>query len=198
MITSKEDYEEYLRADISSSYNFKEIDTVLGTVKVWLGIYEEIRFIKAMRYLEYCENVLKKNSLLGVLIWLYAKLRFKRLSIRLGYSIPINVCGPGLSLPHRGNIIINPNSKIGANCRIHVGVNIGGHHDKAPIIGDNVYIGPGAILFGNIRIANNVTIGANATVTKSFLSENVAIAGTPAKIIKENYKCWCDKSSDEK
>ena len=152
--------------------------------KIVGGIYEEIRFIKAMRYLEYCENVLKKNSLLGVLIWLYAKLRFKRLSIRLGYSIPINVCGPGLSLPHRGNIIINPNSKIGANCRIHVGVNIGGHHDKAPIIGDNVYIGPGAILFGNIRIANNVTIGANATVTKSFLSENVAIAGTPAK----NYK----------
>lgn len=101
-------------------------------------------------------------------------------------------------MPHRGNIIINPKTKIGANCRIHVGVNIGEHHGKAPHIGDNVYIGPGAILFGDIQLANNVTIGANATVNKSFLQENIAIAGTPARVIKENYKCWCDKSTDEK
>ena len=65
-------------------------------------------------------------------------------------------------------------------------------------MGDNVYIGPGAILFGDIQLANNVTIGANATVNKSFLQENIAIAGTPARVIKENYKCWYDKSTDEK
>lgn len=126
----------------------------------------------------------------GNLLWLFAKCRFRRLSIKLGYSIPINVFGPGLSLPHRGNIIINPNARIGANCRIHVGVNIGAHKGKAPIIGDNVYIGPGAIIFGDIHIANNVTIGANATVNKSILQENVVIGGTPARILKENYKNW--------
>lgn len=187
MICNKADYIHYLEADFKQSGILYSIG---NRIKVFLGFNEELRFIKAMRHLEYCENVLRRESLLGVARWIYAKIRFKRLSIRLGYSIPINVFGPGLSLPHRGNIIINPNTKIGANCRIHVGVNIGAHLDKAPIIGDNVYIGPGAILFGDIKIANNVTIGANATLCKSVLQENVAVAGTPAKIIKENMDTW--------
>lgn len=61
---------------------------------------------------------------------------------------------------------------------------------EAPIIGDNVYIGPGAILFGNITIADNVTIAANATVNKSCEVQNVVLAGTPAKVVKEEYECW--------
>ena len=104
--------------------------------------------------------------------------------------------GPGLSLAHTGNIIINPNAHIGENCRIHVGVNIGAHHDKAPSIGNNVYIGPGAILFGDIQIADNISIGANATVNKSFTEPNVVIAGTPASVVKRNTSSWngIDKS----
>ena len=63
---------------------------------------------------------------------------------------------------------------------------------NAPQLGDNVYIGPGAILFGDINIANNVTIGANATVNKSFEQENVVLAGTPAKVVKENAPAWVE------
>ena len=98
--------------------------------------------------------------------------------------------GPGLSLPHRGNIIVNPQAKIGENCRIHVGVNIGAHHDKAPRIGNNVYIGPGAIIFGDIEIADNVSIGANATVNKSVFEPNSVVAGTPAKVVKTDVESW--------
>lgn len=58
--------------------------------------------------------------------------------------------------------MVNPETRIGNNCRIHVGVNIGMHKDKAPIIGNNVYIGPGAIIFGGISLADNISIGANA------------------------------------
>ncbi len=188
MIQSKQDYKEYLALDRLRS-NIPECKNLVIAVKNMIFPNTEWLFIKALRYMEYCENV-KKNTFGGGILWLIAKWNFRRISIKLGYSIPINVFGPGLSLPHRGNIIINPNTRIGANCRIHVGVNIGAHKDKAPIIGDNVYIGPGAIIFGDIRIANNVTIGANATVNKSILQENVAIGGTPARIIKENYKNW--------
>lgn len=94
--------------------------------------------------------------------------------------------GPGLPLPHRGNIIVNPQTRIGENCRIHVCVNIGAHHDKAPRIGNNVYIGPGAIIFGDIEIS----IGANATVNKSVLEPNCVVAGTPAKVIKIDVDSW--------
>lgn len=116
------------------------------------------------------------------------------MGLKLGYSIPLNIFGPGLSLPHTGTIVVNGRAKIGAHCRLHVCVNIGasGGSTEAPQLGDNVYIGPGAILFGNITIANNVTIGANATVNRSCDQENVIIAGSPASIVKENYPNWTE------
>lgn len=126
----------------------------------------------------------------GVIQWLLAKYKFRKISVKLGFSIPINVFGSGLSLPHRGNIIVNPQTRIGENCRIHVGVNIGAHHDKAPKIGNNVYIGPGAIIFGDIEIADNVSIRANATVNKSVLEPNSVVAGTPAKVVKTDVESW--------
>ena len=84
---------------------------------------------------------------------------------------------------HYGTLVVNKKAYIGANYRIHVGVNIGGTDEGVPMIGDNAYIGPGAKIFGNIIIGNNVSIGANAVVNKSF-PDNVIIAGVPAKIIK--------------
>ncbi|MCG8399395.1 serine acetyltransferase, partial [Bacillus atrophaeus] len=81
----------------------------------------------------------------------------------------------------------NSNVKIGANCDIHQGVNIGQNHDQydVPTIGDHVWIGPGVKLFGKIQIANGISIGANAVVNKSFTEENITIAGVPAKKVKE-------------
>lgn len=191
MITSKAEYNDYLNRDRIANGVPTKI-TIKNLLKSFLFPSHEWRFIKAMRWLEYCENVLMKRPGGGIL-WLLAKIRYRRISLKLGYSIPINVFGPGLSLPHRGNIIINPQTKIGANCRIHVGVNIGAHKDKAPTIGNNVYIGPGAIIFGDITIGDNVTIGANATVNKSFIDNNITIAGTPAKIIKTQTLSWNGK-----
>jgi len=110
--------------------------------------------------------------------------------MRLGFSIPINVFGPGLSIPHYGTIVVNSNAKVGRNCRLHVGTNIGMHKDAAPVIGDNVYIGPGTIIFGGIEIANNVSIGANTTVSKSITEENVVVVGAGFSIVKHNSYPW--------
>lgn len=188
MIQSKQDYENYLKLDrISTGYNKKS--NLVSKIKDFFFPSYEWQFIKALRWLEYCENV-RKKQVGGGFLWLIAKYKFRKISVKLGYSIPVNVFGPGLSLPHRGNIIINPQTHIGENCRLHVGVNIGAHHDKAPRIGNNVYIGPGAIIFGDIEIADNCLIGANATVNKSVLIPNCAIAGTPAKVIKTDVTSW--------
>lgn len=142
-----------------------------------------IRFQFSLRVYEYLIN---KNS-----IWKFLfKIYYYRLSIRLGFSIPPNVFDRGLCIVHYGNIIVNPNCRIGKNCRIHVGVNIGGkagfyNQEEAkklcPIIGDNCYIGPGAKIFGAIKIANNCSVGANAVVTKSFSEENSILIGIPAR-----------------
>jgi serine O-acetyltransferase len=126
----------------------------------------------------------------GVILWILAKYRFRKLSIKLGYSIPINVFDYGLSLPHYGTIVVSLKARVGTNCRIHVGVNIGAHRDKAPRLGNNVYIGPGAIIFGGIEIADNVSIGANATVNKSITEPNTVVVGTPACIVKRDAPAW--------
>lgn len=82
--------------------------------------------------------------------------------------------------------------RLDVTVEFHSCVNIGASRGKngAPIIGNNVYIGPGAILFGDITIADNVSIGANATVNRSFTESNVVIAGTPAEIVKRNVPAW--------
>ena len=64
--------------------------------------------------------------------------------------------------------------KAGSNCRIHAGVNIG----------NNVYIGPGAKLYGKITIGDNAAIGANSVVNKD-VPAGVTVAGVPAKMIKD-------------
>jgi serine O-acetyltransferase len=150
----------------------------------WILLIDPLfRFHLALRIYEFLIN---RGS-----IWRHVfKVYYYRLSIRLGFSIPPNVFDSGLCIVHYGNIIINPNSSVGKNCRIHVGVNIGGKagffteeeaKNLCPIIGDNCYIGPGAKIFGAVKIANNCSIGANAVVTKSFSKEHSILIGIPAR-----------------
>ena len=147
------------------------------------------KFLILLRKVEYYE---KKKSLIKILYFNILKYKFNRLSVKLGFFIMPNVFGHGLAIAHSGPIIVNDLAKIGKNCRIYVGVNIGvnesinskgGIDGDIPKLGDNIYIGPGAKIFGKIIIANNIAVGANAVVTKSFLEENITIAGVPAKKI---------------
>ena len=144
-------------------------------------IYEDqikYKFIKALRKAEYFTNSNKRFR--G---WIY-RLIFFHLQTKYCLNIPMNCCDIGLEIAHVGPIIINDNCVIGKNFKVNVGVNIGNNefknHIKSPIIGDNVFIGPGAKLFGDIIIANGCHIGANAVVNKSQLIENSVVVGVPA------------------
>ena len=110
----------------------------------------------------------------------------------MGFLIPPNVFGPGLSIPHYGTLLVNSGVQIGANCRIHNLVGIAtkaGSLKKPAKIGNNVYIGVGVVIIGDVEIADNIVIGANAVVNKSFLEPGITIAGVPARKIS-------DKSSE--
>ncbi len=114
----------------------------------------------------------------------------KIIEITTGIDIPSNTqIGSGFYIGHFGGIIINEEVKIGENCNISQGVTIGvggrGENSGCPVIGDRVFIGPGAKVFGKIKIGNDVAIGANAVVTKD-LPDNAVAVGIPAKII--NYQ----------
>lgn len=72
-------------------------------------------------------------------------------------------------LPHGiKGIILSHETVIGKNCTILHQVTIGGGKGGAPVIGDNVEIGAGAMLVGGIHIGNNVRIGANCVVAEDI------------------------------
>lgn len=147
-----------------------------------------VRFLIAMRLVEWAENC-------GVpaVLRIPLKIWFRRLSIRLGFTVAPHVFGPGVALPHYGHIMINGQACFGRNCRVHVGTVVAGTavmmdpteipEFDAPIIGDNVYFAPGAKVSGPLRIADNCVIGANSVVTRSFTTPGVTLSGIPAKIV---------------
>lgn len=129
-----------------------------------------------------------KISILRIIIKsIFTRVIFKLFEIVLGIEISsLANIEPGLYIGHFGNIFIGP-VKIGKNCNISQGVTIGvgafgTPKEGLPSIGDNVYIGPGSVLFGNICIGNNVSIGANAVVTKDIPDSSIVV-GNPARIV---------------
>lgn len=89
-------------------------------------------------------------------------------------------------LPHGLNgIIISHFATIGNNCVIRQQVTLAqDSNNKAPVLKDNVVIGAGARLIGDIKIGKNVVIGAGAVVVKD-VPDNCVVGGVPAKILKK-------------
>lgn len=144
------------------------------------------KYQRLLRRLEYFTNT--HGPIKGIMRYVF-KYLFHKKSIKLGFSIPINVFGSGLSIAHYGSIVVSPSAIIGMNCRIHEGVTIGSTNgsSKAATIGDNVFIGSGAKIIGEVTISSNVAIAANAVVVNDVISEHgCTIGGVPAKIISQN------------
>jgi len=106
------------------------------------------------------------------------------IEITTGISIPAECeIGKGLRIHHFGGIIFHPSVEIGKRCTIYHEVTIGdrGGYGKAAKIGDNVMIGVGAKIIGEISIGSNCIVGANTVVTKDMPENSVAI-GSPCQI----------------
>jgi serine O-acetyltransferase len=97
--------------------------------------------------------------------------------------------GGGLHVSHAGGIILAPEAHLGRDCNLAHGVTIGvggrGDDRGVPFVCDRVYFGPGAKLFGNIRIGNDVAIGANAVVRED-VPDGAVVAGIPARVVSMN------------
>jgi serine O-acetyltransferase len=184
MIESKEDYKFYLVAD-KLALAIKHNRPRIFQDETW-------KFERLLRKVEYIENC--GNNSIDKILCLQAKFSLRKLSVKLGFAIPRNVFGPGLSIAHGGPIIVHSKALVGENCRIDRCVSIGSIHypAAAPIIGNNVFIGPGAVIDGAIEIGDGIAIGVNSYVNKSFMEPDITIAGCPAKKIsdKGSEHCW--------
>lgn len=98
---------------------------------------------------------------------------------------PHATIGGGLFIAHIGGIHINPQAIIGSNCDITHRVTIGASamgRQGSPTIGNNVYIGTGAVLVGKIKVGNGAKIAANTLVITN-VPDGATVMGVPGRII---------------
>lgn len=112
---------------------------------------------------------------------------------RTGIEIhPAATIGKGLFIDHGTGVVIGQTTIIGDNVTMFHGVTLGGTGNEKtkkrhPTIGNNVFIGSGAKVLGNITIGDSAKIGANAVVLKN-VEEGSTVVGIPGYVVKENVK----------
>lgn len=177
-IKNKKDLKEFLEYE-SRKYGRKNTRIPLICISEKSFLW---KFNVLLRKTEYYVNT--KNKLMSAIYRvLLARYRNKH-----KIHIPLNTFDKGLKLMHLGPVLVNGKAKCGKDISIHINTAIvaGGANGGTPILDDGVVIGVGAVLLGDIYIAKNIAIGANALVNKTFDEENIAIAGVPAKKISNN------------
>lgn len=144
--------------------------------------------VKYMFYLRLC-RYLKTQRPRAVFWPLYriAMRVFTRYKYKFGCSIPHTTSiGRGFYIGHIRDIVINERAVIGENCNISQGVTIGqanrGRRKGTPVIGRNVYIGPGAKIVGAVHVGDDVAIGANCVVTDD-VPDHAVVVGVPGRVI---------------
>lgn len=116
----------------------------------------------------------------GFLLYYY-KLKFFKLSRKLGFSIGYNVFDYGLVIPHYGTIVVGNTNRIGPYAVLHTSTCI---TDTGRIIGQGLSLSTGAKITGGEVLGDNVVVAANSVVTRSFPDGNVLLVGMPATVKK--------------
>jgi len=101
---------------------------------------------------------------------------------------PAALIGHGLFIDHGMGVVIGETTVVKDNVTLYQGVTLGGtgkeRGKRHPNIGNNVVIGAGAKILGNITIGDNSYIGANAVVIKD-VPDNSTVVGVPGRISKQ-------------
>ena len=162
-------------------------DYVKSDLMRYYGKYDMLTFLKAyvtnqtfrFQYAFRLANRSGAAKLIGLFLW---KINRTKKVIQLPRTTQV---GYGLYIGHGGPIVVNPTAVIGNNCNLSQFTTIGSNEDHAAIIGDNTYIGPNVCIVEDVKIGNNVTIGAGSVVTKD-IPDNATAVGNYAKVINYN------------
>lgn len=180
MIRNLRDLKSYLNADYKA-INMHRPRLAMLTYGEHYAVW---KYVKNMRYLEYYSNSV---TIFSFLFRAWHLFLHRKYSLKYGMYIAPNTVGSGLNIPHPGFIRVDTFCKVGDRCTLLPMVLLGKKKPGVPsdiVIGDDCYIGAGAIILGPITIGDRVTIAAGAVVLKD-VPDNSVVGGIPAKIIKE-------------
>jgi serine O-acetyltransferase len=171
---------------ISSDYKRCGIITISIWVLFKTFIFMPNPGLKFMTIFRLTQHFRRRNRPLFYFFFLW----LRRLKFKYGFDISYRTqIGEGFYIGHFGNIVIHGDTIIGNNCNISQGITFGvsnaGKKIGVPKIGNNVFVGPGACVFGNITIGNHVTIGANAVVTEDIPDFHTVLSAVTTIINKD-------------
>jgi serine O-acetyltransferase len=130
-----------------------------------------------------------ENAWRRLTLYRLARAMLTHYTYKFGISVPFETSiGSGFYIGHFGGIVVNEMSVIGKNCNISHGVTLGeanrGPRKGSPVVGDDVYIGPGAKIVGAVKIGHHAAIGANCVVTKD-VPDHAVVVGVPGHVISQ-------------
>lgn len=185
-ITSLRELRVYIASDL---YRYLTSASFKAFLRGW--------YIAGFRYtffMRACKYFATKKSMFP--LYFVCRVALRHYSVKYGYQIPWQTdIGSGLAIGHYGTIIVNPNSRIGANCNLSVGVLLGLNHKvdkngkslgfKYPMVGDRVSLGNGAKLLGGVTVSSRAVVGVHSVVTHD-VGTNYVVVGNPARMISDN------------
>jgi serine O-acetyltransferase len=95
-------------------------------------------------------------------------------------------------IDHGMGVVIGETTEIGDDCLLYQGVTLGGTGNEKgkrhPTLGDNVVVGTGAKVLGNIRIGNHVKVGAGSVVVHP-VPDHSTVVGIPGRVVRQRTEC---------
>lgn len=168
--------------------DFKRYNRHSLSLKTLFSVFvlQPIPGLKYMTIFRLVQHYRTRNRLLFYFFFLW----LRRLKVKYGFDISYRTqIGKGFYIGHFGTVVIHGDSVIGENCNISQGITIGvnnyGTKKGVPVIGNCVFLGPNACVFGNISIGDNVVIGANTVVTDSVPAGKTVVPSSATIIDKD-------------
>ncbi len=172
----------YIAADV---YRITE-RTSLGAVFLTAASKRTFRPVLTLRLCQWARNGPRPLQLIARLLHRFSQ-------AMAGMDLPSTVdAGPGLLLVHGWGLVVNWKAKFGSNVTLFNGVVIGqkdtimetGRRTRYPIIGNDVWIGPHAIVIG-VSVGDGAIIGPGSVVTRD-VPAGCVVAGNPASILRRD------------
>lgn len=189
IILTKKDLRFYILADrvMNGMPENKSIKERIQNLLFGGGI---ICYLSAMRHYAYYTNTSRNYISFRTVMRGYWGYRYKKLAIKLGFSIGHNSLGYGVVIPHYGTIVVNGDARVGNFAVLHTCTCIAGKKE----IGDFFYLSTGSQITKRITIGNGVTVAAHSLVNHST-GNNVLLVGAPAEVKRSDYPLWIDRGN---
>jgi putative colanic acid biosynthesis acetyltransferase WcaB len=109
----------------------------------------------------------------------------------IGVELPPRLdAGPGLVIWHGSGLVVHADARLGDGVLLRHNSTIGTRIDggPAPVLGDGVEVGTGAVILGGVHVGDRAVVGANAVVLHD-VPAGAVVAGNPARVIGEVPQC---------